>query len=111
MRDTGAERRNFARERTDLTVSIRSGMVQIQAKISYLGFGGAFVNTSKTFLSDSLVELEIDLPDQPVSFHGPARVVWVHKNRAMGLRVPGPAPCGKAEIGAISSVQLTPFPS
>jgi Tfp pilus assembly protein PilZ len=86
MRDTGAERRNYARERTDLPVAIRSGMVQIQAKITYLGFGGAFVNTSKTFLADSVVELEMDLPGQPVSFHGPARVVWVHKNRAMGLQ-------------------------
>ncbi len=86
MKDTGAERRNFAREQTDLPVSIRSGMRQIQAKIEYLGFGGAFVSTSRTLLVDSVVELVMDLPSQPVSFRGPARVVWVHKNKAMGLQ-------------------------
>jgi Tfp pilus assembly protein PilZ len=86
MIDNGAERRNFARERTDLPVTIRSGMRQVQAKVEYLGFGGAFVSVSKTFLANSVVELQIDLPDQPVSFRGSARVVWVHKNKAMGLQ-------------------------
>jgi hypothetical protein len=48
MIDNGAERRNFARERTNLPVTVRSGMRQVKAKVEYLGFGGAFVSVSKT---------------------------------------------------------------
>lgn len=84
--DTGAERRNFARERTHIEVEIWKDFKHIKGTMEYLSFGGAFVSLPKPFLTDSLVHIRFDIPGQYLSFEGKAKVVWVQKDRAMGIQ-------------------------
>ncbi|MEW5975260.1 MAG: PilZ domain-containing protein [Acidobacteriota bacterium] len=86
MKDTGAERRNHARERTHLDVRIIKDQKKISGIIEYLSFGGAFISVEKTFLRDSIVTVEFDIPGEIASFKGNARIVWVHKDRAIGVQ-------------------------
>ena len=86
MKDTGAERRNFARERTHISVEIRKDMKKVPGTIEYLSFGGAFVSAPRTFLRDSLVQIKFDVPGELQSFQGSAKVIWVKKDKAMGVQ-------------------------
>ncbi len=85
MKDTGEERRNFARQRTHLSAEVRSGVICEKGNAEYLAFGGTFICVSRTFLPNTIIEVKLDLPRQPTPFCGSARVVWVQKNQAMGL--------------------------
>ena len=86
MNDTGAERRNFARERTHIEVEISKDFKQLKGIMEYVSFGGAFVSLPKTFQKDSIIQIEFDVPGEYSSFHGNAKVVWVQKDKAMGLQ-------------------------
>ncbi|PYV89928.1 MAG: hypothetical protein DMG05_12125 [Acidobacteria bacterium] len=86
MKDTGAERRNFARERTQISVEIRKDMKKVSGTIEHLSFGGAFISVPRTFLRDSLIQINFDIPGELNSFQGSAKVVWVQKDKAMGVQ-------------------------
>jgi hypothetical protein len=85
-KDTGAERRNFARERTHIEVEIWKDFKRAKGVVEYLSFGGAFVSIHSPFLTDSLVNIRFDIPGQYLAFEGQAKVVWVQKDRAMGIQ-------------------------
>lgn len=85
MKDTGAERRNFARERTHIDVEILKDFKRFKGVIEYVSFGGAFVSLSKTFLPDSTLEVQFDVPGEIAPFKGNAKVVWVKKDKAIGI--------------------------
>ncbi|MFN8008462.1 MAG: PilZ domain-containing protein [Terriglobia bacterium] len=84
-RDTGAERRNHARERTHIEVEVWKDFRRAKGIMEYLSFGGAFVSIHNPFLTDSLVRIRFDIPGQYLAFEGQAKVVWVQKDRAMGI--------------------------
>ena len=86
MKDTGEERRNFARERTEIRVEIKKDMKNVPGTIEYLSFGGAFISVPRTFLRDSLIEIKFDIPGELQPFRGSAKVVWVQKDKAMGIQ-------------------------
>jgi hypothetical protein len=86
MKDTGAERRNFARERTRIEVEISKDFKQIDGIMEYVSFGGAFISVSKTFHKDSIIQIRFDVPGEYTAFHGNAKVVWVKKDKAMGIQ-------------------------
>ncbi|MCI0420307.1 MAG: PilZ domain-containing protein [Acidobacteria bacterium] len=86
MTDTGAERRNFARERTRVEVEIVKDFKHVKGVMEYVSFGGAFVSLSKTFLQDSTLEIQFDVPGEYTPFKGNAKVVWVKKDKAMGIQ-------------------------
>ena len=86
MKDTGAERRNYARQRTHLPAEIRSGAVLLHGVAEYLAFGGLFVRTSRTLPTNTLIEIQLDFPGQITPFRGSGKVVWVQKNQTMGIQ-------------------------
>jgi hypothetical protein len=86
VKDTGAERRNFARERIHLEVEIWKDFKRAKGVLEYLSFGGAFVSVQKTFLADSLLNIRFDIPGHHLAFEGKAKVVWVRKDSAMGIQ-------------------------
>ncbi len=86
MKDTGAERRNFAREQTQIPVEIRKDAKHVPGTIEYLSFGGAFISVPRTFLRDSLIQIKFDIPGELHYFQGTAKVVWVKKDKAMGVQ-------------------------
>jgi Tfp pilus assembly protein PilZ len=86
MQDTGSERRNFARERTQIAVEIWKDLKRFRGTVEYLSFGGAFISAPQTFPRDSEIELKFDIPGEPTTFEGSAKVVWVQKDKAMGIQ-------------------------
>lgn len=86
FKDTGAERRNFARERTHIEVEVWKDFKRARGVVEYLSFGGAFVSIHNPFLTDSVVKIRFDIPGQYLAFEGQAKVVWVQKDRAMGIQ-------------------------
>ena len=86
LKDTGAERRNYARERTNIEVEISKDFKHASGMMEYLSFGGALVSLSKPFIKDTLVQIKFDIPGELSSFRGKAKVVWVQKDRAMGIQ-------------------------
>jgi PilZ domain len=86
MKDTGIERRNFARVRTSIPVDIWKDVKRIQGTVEYLSFGGAFISAPRTFLRDSVLKVQFDIPGELSSFVGSAKVVWVQKDKAMGVQ-------------------------
>ena len=86
MRDTGAERRNFARERTHLEVEVSQDLRHRKGTMEYVSFGGAFVSLAKTPDKDSIIQVKFDVPGEFTSFQGNARVVWVQKDKAIGIQ-------------------------
>jgi PilZ domain len=85
MKDTGAERRNFARERTHIEVEILKDFKRIKGVMEYVSFGGAFVSLPKTFLPDTTLEVQFEVPGEFTPFKGNAKVVWVKKDKAIGI--------------------------
>ena len=85
MTDTGAERRNFARERTHIEVELLKDLRRIKGIMEYVSFGGAFISLSKTFLPDSTLEVQFEVPGEYAPFKGSAKVVWVKKDKAIGI--------------------------
>jgi len=85
MTDTGAERRNFARERTHIEVDLFKDSTRIKGVMEYVSFGGAFVTLPKTFLPDSTLEVQFEVPGEYDPFKGNAKVVWVKKDKAIGI--------------------------
>ncbi|MGH9429184.1 MAG: PilZ domain-containing protein [Terriglobia bacterium] len=93
MTDTGAERRNFARERTHTEVEILKDFKRIKGIMEYVSFGGAFISLPKTFLLDSTLEVQFEVAGEYSPFKGNAKVVWVKKDKAIGVEfVDLPAP-------------------
>ena len=86
VKDTGAERRNFARERIHIEVEIWKDFKRAKGVLEYLSFGGAFVSLQKPFLADSLVHIRFDIPGQYLAFESKAKVIWVQKDTAMGIQ-------------------------
>jgi Tfp pilus assembly protein PilZ len=86
MKDTGEERRNFARERIHIEVELSNEAKHIRGLMEYVSFGGAFISLSKPFPKDSIVQVAFSIPGESVSFQGSAKVVWVQKDRAMGIQ-------------------------
>ncbi len=86
MKDTGAERRNYARQRTHLPAEIQSGLVLVHGTVEHLAFGSLFVQASRTLLPNTLLKIKLDLPGQVSPFCGSGRVVWVQKNQGMGIQ-------------------------
>jgi rRNA maturation protein Rpf1 len=86
MSDSGEERRNHARERTHIEVEISKDFKHTKGMMEYVSFGGAFVTLPKTFAKDSILQIKFDLPGEFASFQGTAKVVWVKKDKAMGLQ-------------------------
>jgi Tfp pilus assembly protein PilZ len=85
MRDTGEERRNFVRERTHIEVEVVKDFKHSKAIMEYISFGGAFVSLPKTFPKDSVIKITFDIPGEYSPFQADAKVVWVHKDKAMGV--------------------------
>jgi hypothetical protein len=85
MTDTGAERRNFARERTHVEVELFKDLKRIKGTMEYVSFGGAFITLPKTFLPDSTLEIQFDVPGEYTPFKGNAKIVWVKKDKAIGI--------------------------
>lgn len=85
MADTGAERRNFARERTHIEVELLKDLKRVRGIMEYVSFGGAFVRLSKTFLPDSTLQVQFTVPGEFSPFKGNAKVVWVKKDKAIGI--------------------------
>jgi hypothetical protein len=85
MTDTGAERRNFARERTHIEVELLKDLKRIKGIMEYVSFGGAFISLPKTFLPDSTLEVQFEVPGEYAPFKGSAKVVWVKKDKAVGI--------------------------
>jgi PilZ domain-containing protein len=85
MTDTGAERRNFARERTHIEVEILKDLKRLKGIMEYVSFGGAFISLPKTFLPDSNLEVQFEVPGEYAPFKGNAKVVWVKKDKAIGI--------------------------
>lgn len=85
MNDTGAERRNFARERTHIEVEILKDFKRTKGIMEYVSFGGAFISLPRTFLPDSMLELQFEVPGEHAPFKGNAKVVWVKKDKAIGI--------------------------
>jgi hypothetical protein len=85
MTDTGAERRNFARERTHIEVEILKDFKRIKGIMEYVSFGGAFISLPKTFLPDSSLEVQFEVAGELTPFRGNAKVVWVKKDKAIGI--------------------------
>ena len=85
MTDTGAERRNFARERTHIEVEILKDLKRLKGIMEYVSFGGAFISLPKTFLPDSTLEVQFEVPGEYAPFKGNAKVVWVKKDKAIGI--------------------------
>jgi len=85
MTDTGAERRNFARERTHLEVEVLKDSRRIKGIMEYVSFGGALISLPKTFLSNSTLEVQFEVPGEYAPFKGNAKVVWVKKDKAIGI--------------------------
>ena len=85
MTDTGAERRNFARERTHIEVEILKDLKRLKGIMEYVSFGGAFISLPKTFLPDSTLEVQFEVPGEYAPFKGSAKVVWVKKDKAIGI--------------------------
>ena len=85
MTDTGAERRNFARQRTHIEVELLNDLKRINGIMEYVSFGGAFISLSKTFLPDSTLEVQFEVPGEYAPFKGNAKVVWVKKDKAIGV--------------------------
>ena len=86
LKDTGAERRNYARERIHIEVEIFKDFKHISGMMEYLSYGGALVSLPKPFIKDSLIQIKFDIPGELCSFQGKAKVVWVRKDRAMGIQ-------------------------
>ncbi len=86
MKDTGAERRNHARERTQIAVEIWKDLKHIEGTVEYLSFGGAFISSPRTFLRDSQIRVKFNVPGELMNFEGNAKVVWVQKDKAMGIQ-------------------------
>jgi PilZ domain len=86
MKDTGAERRNFARERTHIEVEVSQDFRLRKGTMEYVSFGGAFVSLGKTPEKDSLIQVKFDIPGELASFQASARVVWVQKDKAIGIQ-------------------------
>jgi hypothetical protein len=86
MRDTGAERRNFARKRTHIEVEVSQDFRHRKGTMEYVSFGGAFVSLGKTPEKDSFIQVKFDIPGELASFQAKARVVWVQKDKAMGIQ-------------------------
>ena len=85
MTDTGAERRYFARERTHIEVEILKDLKRLKGIMEYVSFGGAFISLPKTFLPDSSLEIQFEVPGEYAPFKGNAKVVWVKKDKAIGI--------------------------
>ena len=85
MNDTGSERRNFARERTHTEVEILKDLKRIKGIMEYVSFGGAFISLPKTFLPDDALEVQFEVPGEFTPFKGNAKVVWVKKDKAVGI--------------------------
>ena len=85
MTDTGAERRNFARERTHIDVELLKDFKRIKGVMEYVSFGGACVSLRNTFLLDRTLEVQFEVPGEPTPFKGNAKVVWVKKDKAIGI--------------------------
>ena len=85
MTDTGAERRNFARERTHIEVEILKDLKRLKGIMEYVSFGGAVISLPKTFLPDSSLEIQFEVPGEYAPFKGNAKVVWVKKDKAIGI--------------------------
>jgi PilZ domain-containing protein len=85
MNDTGSERRNFARERTHLEVELLADLKRIKGVMEYVSFGGAFISVPKTFLPETILEVQFEVPGEYAPFKGNARVVWVKKDKAVGI--------------------------
>jgi hypothetical protein len=85
MTDTGAERRNFARERTHVEVQLLKDLKRMKGIMEYVSFGGAFISLPKTFLPDSTLEVQFEVPGEYAPFKGSAKVVWVKKDKAIGI--------------------------
>lgn len=86
MTDDGTERRNFAREKTEIEAQVWSDTQHIRATVEYLSFGGAFISAPRTFLRDNQIRIEFDVPGEATPFHGTAKIVWVQKDKAMGVQ-------------------------
>jgi PilZ domain len=86
MKDTGEERRNFARERTHIEVEVSNEVKHTPGLMEYVSFGGALISLPKPFQKDSIVQIAFSIPGEYVSFQGSAKVVWVQKDRAMGIQ-------------------------
>ena len=86
MKDTGAERRNFARERTNIDVEVSQDFAKTRGLMEYVSFGGAFISLPKTFKNDTIIKIKFDVPGEYLPFEGSARVVWVHKDKAIGIQ-------------------------
>ncbi len=86
MKDTGAERRNFARERTQIEVEISKDFKHTKGVMEYLSFGGAFISLSRPFVKDCILQIKFDLPGEYAAFQATAKVVWVRKDQAMGVQ-------------------------
>lgn len=86
MKDTGAERRNHARERTQIEVRLSKDFKQTKGTMEYVSFGGAFISLPRTFIKDSVLQIKFDLPGEYTSFQATAKVVWVKKDKAMGIQ-------------------------
>ena len=85
MKDTGSERRNFARERTNLEVDLLADSKRTKGVMEYVSFGGAFISVPKTFLPETILEVQFQVPGEYTPFKGNARVVWVKKDKAVGI--------------------------
>ena len=85
MTDSGAERRNFARERTHIEVELLKDFKRSKGIMEYVSFGGALVSLPKTFLPDSTLEVQFEVPGEYSPFKGNAKVVWVKKDKAIGI--------------------------
>ena len=85
MIDTGAERRNYARERTHIEVEIQREFLRTKGVMEYVSFGGALVSLSRTFPPQSVIQIRFEVPGHFGKFEGNARVVWTQKNKAIGI--------------------------
>ena len=85
MTDTGAERRKFARERTHIEVDLFKDSTRLKGVMEYVSFGGTLVSLPKTFLPDSTLEVQFEVPGEYAPFKGNAKVVWVKKDKAIGI--------------------------
>lgn len=86
MKDTGAERRNFARERTHIEVEVSRDFKNLKGTMEYVSFGGAFISLPKTFQRESIIQVKFEIPGEYSPFQGTAKVVWVQKDKAMGIQ-------------------------
>ncbi len=86
MKDTGAERRNFARERTHIEVEILKDLKRIKGIMEYVSFGGAFISLTQNLPpGQHSWKSSLKSPVSIAPFKGNAKVVWVKKDKAIGI--------------------------